>query len=385
MTLDRTNMADVATRMTRRIGTVLLCFAAACHGDSKTTATTTPVGKAGGSGTQSMHDAPDPTGGPVGGGGGGNTPGNPGGGGGGGGPVVGNDPGGPPLPVAPPEGPPIIAPNFDVDPTQAKSAVDQHLAVARAALSAPTPDADAALREARAALAIDATSLDAASMTAFAYYHKKLYDTGELILDDVFKRPAAKQNANIFYVYGLIYDHTNRPAQAEVAFSTAVQLNPNFPSALVNVGVHQLQNQQYAAAQTTFEKLTGQFNRNDAVTLTSLGSAYRGRSAEYPATASEHDQFIRQADAAYKRATQANASYGPAFYNLGLLYLDNAPFPGISDDLVRLQSAKDFFDKYKATAGFDLKLIGDRQKDVDKAIKKAQKKAQKKPAAAANP
>ncbi len=369
--------------MTRRIGTVLLCLAvAACHNNDKPTTPKSGGGSGSGtgSGDQSMHDTGDPTGGaPTGGGptGGGNT-----GGTGSGSAVVGNDPN---APVAPPEGPPIVAPNLDPDPTQAKSAVDQHLAVARAALSAPTPDADAALKEGRAALAIDATSLDAAAMVAFAYYHKKLYDTGELILDDVFKRPAAKQNANIFYVYGLIYDKTNRPAQAEVAFNTAVQLNPNFPSALVNVGVHQLTNQQYAAAQATFEKLTGQFNRADAITLTSLGSAYRGRAAEYPASAGEHDQFVKQADSAYKRAIQSNASYGPAYYNLGLLYLDNDPFPGISDALVRLQSAKDFFDKYKSSPGFDIKLVADRQKDVDKAIKKAQKKANKKPAAAAKP
>jgi tetratricopeptide (TPR) repeat protein len=391
MSLDPTGTTRVSTIMTRRIGTVLLCLAvAACHGDDKKGGTTPKSGSGSGSADQSMHDSNDP-GGPVGGGGGNtgtgngngsNTTAGNGGNGGGSGSAVGNDPN---APVAPPEGPPIVAPNLDPDPTQAKSAVDQHLAVARAALSAPTPDADAALKEAKAALAIDATNLDAAAMIAFAYYHKKLYDTGELILDDVFKRPVAKQNANIFYVYGLIYDKTSRPAQAEVAFNTAVQLNPNFPSALVNVGVHQLQNQQYAAAQATFEKLTGQFNRNDAITLTSLGSAYRGRAAEYPASAGEHDQFVRQADSAYKRATQANAGYGPAYYNLGLLYLDNDPFPGITDALVRLQSAKDFFDKYKTSPGFDLKLVADRQKDVDKAIKKAQKKANKKPAAASAP
>jgi len=38
-----------------------------------------------------------------------------------------------------------------------------------------------------------------------------------------------------------------------------------------------------------------------------------------------------------------------------LLYLDNDPFPGITDALVRLQTAKDLFDKYKATPGFDQK------------------------------
>ncbi|MBA3542715.1 MAG: hypothetical protein H0T79_24070, partial [Deltaproteobacteria bacterium] len=251
--------------------------------------------------------------------------------------------------------------------------------VAKQALAMQTPDAEGALREAKAALAIDASNVDAAAMVAFAYYHKKLYDTAELVLDEVFKRPVAKTNTNINYVYGLIYDKTNRPEQAALAYTKAVEINPSFASALVGVGVHQLKNQQYANAQATFEKLTQQLNRLDAVTLTSLGSAYRGRAAEYPSAAGEHAQFVRSADAAYKRAIQTNGQYGPAYYNLGLLYLDNDPFPGIADAIVRLTTAKGYFDNYKNAPGFDVKLHQDRIKDVDKAIKRAQKKAKKPP------
>jgi len=65
-------------------------------------------------------------------------------------------------------------------------------------------------------------------------------------------------------------------------------------------------------------------------------------------------------DTPNNRATQSNGTYGPAYYNRGLLYLDNDPFPGITDALVRLQTAKDLFDKYKATPGFDQKLVADR-------------------------
>src|SRR5262249_24424082 len=152
------------------------------------------------------------------------------------------------------------------DPAQARTAVEQHLGVARSALASATPDSEAALREARLALQIDAANIDAAAMVAFAYYHKKLYDTSELVLDDLFKRETAKQNANVYYVYGLVYDHTNRPDQAVMSFKKAVELNPNHASALVNLGVHQLQNSQYAEAQATFERLVNQFNRNDVIT-----------------------------------------------------------------------------------------------------------------------
>ncbi len=272
------------------------------------------------------------------------------------------------------EGPPVLPPNFDPDPAQAKVQVDQQLGVAKQALSQPTPDADGALRAARAALAIDASSVDAAAYVAFAYYHKHLYDTAELVLDDVFKREAAKSNAQVYYVYGLVYDVTARPEKAQLAYQKAIELNPNHASALVNLGVHQLKNTQYTEAQQTFERLTNQFQRTDAITMTSLGSAYRGRSADYRPGDGQRDQFVKSAEGAYKRAMQANPSYGPAYYNLGLLYLDTDPYPGIGDAVARLTTAKQYFDQYKNQPGVDIKLYDSRMKDVDKAIKRAQKK-----------
>ena len=71
--------------------------------------------------------------------------------------------------------PQVTMPNYDPDPAQARAQVDQHLQVARQALAGATPDPDTALREARLALDIDAASVDAAAMIAFAYYHKRLY------------------------------------------------------------------------------------------------------------------------------------------------------------------------------------------------------------------
>jgi tetratricopeptide (TPR) repeat protein len=281
--------------------------------------------------------------------------------------------------------PPVTMPNYDPDPAQAKTQVDQHLQVARAALSSPTPDAEGALREARLALQIDAASIDAAAMVAFAYYHKRLYDTAELVLDDLFKRETAKQNANVYYVYGLVYDHTNRPDQAVLSFKKAVELNPQHASALVNLGVHQLQNSQYAEALASFDRLVQQFGRNDAITLTSLGSSYRGHAADYPSATPDHDDNVRRAEAAYKRALQSNASYGPAYYNLGLLYLDNDPFPGLADNLLRLNTSKSYFDQYKNMQGVDMKLYDDRMKDVNRAIKRAEKMQKKSKGSGATP
>jgi tetratricopeptide (TPR) repeat protein len=359
--------------MTLRFGALLLsvAVAAACGGGDKKGKTTPTAGGTGSGDSQSMNDK-DPVGDGTGGTGGtGGTAGPDGTGG----VPGGGDPGGATTDGTPP---PVIAPNLDIAPGQAKAQVDQHIAAAKQALAQATPDPETALREARAALAIDAANVDAAAYVAFAYYHKKLYDTAELVLDDLFKRETAKQNANVYYVYGLVYDHTNRPERAVLAYRRAVEINPNHTSALVNVGVHQLKNSQYAEAQATFERLTQQFNRTDAVTLTSLGSAYRGRSADYPSGARERTQFVRSAEAAYKRALQANANYGPTYYNLGLLYLDTDPYPGITDPMQRLNAAKAFFEQYKNMPGVDIKLYDSRMKDVDKAIKRLQKQLKKK-------
>jgi len=366
-----------------RLGPILLaclaCVIAACGGGDKKEKTT-PDKAASGGDSQAMPDPGAPSQGPT-----GTSP--------AGTPVGGNPTGGTspmPSPAGPsiadePVSPPVTMPNYDPDPAQARTQVEQHLQVARAALSTPTPDAETALREARLALTIDAANVDAAAMVAFAYYHKKLYDTAELVLDDLFKRDTAKQNANVYYVYGLIYDHTNRPEQAVLSFKKTVELNPNHASALINLGVHQLQNSQYAEALSSFERLVNQFGRSDAVTLTSLGSAYRGHAADYPAGSPDRDANVRKAEAAYKRALQGNSSYGPAYYNLGLLYLDNDPFPGLSDTLLRLNTAKSYFDQYKNMPSLDMKLYDDRMKDVTKAIKRAEKMLKKGKGGSATP
>jgi tetratricopeptide (TPR) repeat protein len=360
--------------MVRSFGALLFCaLLVACGGKDKKGAAKPGAGSGAGSGQQSMQDTGDPGGGTPGGGAGGGSAGGGAGGAGAGGGDTGGGPGAAPEPQ-------VVFPNLDPDPSQAKSQVDQQLAVAKQALMQSPPDPDGALRAAKQALAIDASSVDAAAYVAFAYYHKKQDDTAELVLDELFKRPTAKQNANVYYVYGLVYDRTKRPEQAVLAYRKAVEINPGFASAHVNLGVHQLRNKQYAEAQVTFEKLTKEFNRNDAVTMTSLASAYRGRSGDYPIGSAERNQFILAAEAQYKRALSVNANYGPAYFNLALLYLDSDPFPsggGSLDTMMRLNAAKGFLDQYKNMPGVDIKLYDERMKDVTKLIKRAQKQQKK--------
>ena len=359
--------------------------AAGCGGGkkAKTTPTTDGKGANGGSDAKGMNDT-DPDGADVAGGGSGSgsgsgdvtlptgTGGDDGGGGGSG------DDG--TAEVKPP--PPIVPPNYDISPDQARSEVQRRLAGARAYLSARPPDADGAIREARAALAADGTSIDAIVTIAHANYYKRLYDTAEVILDDLYKhRSSSQSNPYLYYVYGLVYDQLGEDQKAFLAYRRATELDTGYAAALVNLGVHQLANKQYDDARSTYERLTGQLGRNDAPTWNGLGSAYRGKAADYDPGSSERDPWLLKAESAFKRAQSLDRNYGPAYYNLGLLYLDADPYPSDGgaplDTLIRLNKAKTYFEEYKNLPGVQIQLYDERAKDVTKLIKREEKKRKK--------
>jgi tetratricopeptide (TPR) repeat protein len=380
--VDREALPRVSTQV-RRVSSLALALTVAlglagCGGKNKGTTTTPKPGS--GSATEGHMADGDPVGdGTPGGGGGSGSGGTMGGGTMGGGTMGGGDTGsgggGDPIDSGP--RPPITPPNLDPSPEQARTAVQQHLNAGRLALGGKTPDPDLALREAQAALAVDATSVDAVVVMAHAYYQKHLYDTAEVLLDMLFKdREVARQNAGVYYIYGLIYDHANQNQKAFVAYQKAVELNPSYTSALVNLGIHQLSNKQYADAVGTFEKV-GQLGLSDAPTLVALGSAYRGRASDYDPGSQDRDGWLLKSETAYKRAADLDRNYGLAYYDLGLLYLDADPFPGGLDTLVRLNRAKTYFEQYKDLPGVDMKLHDERIKDVSKLIKREEKKRKK--------
>ncbi len=377
------------SRVMRPFAVIALALAVAgagCGGSKKGKTTPSAGDKTGGSDAKDMGDGdvPDVEGGGDGGSGGGSAGGGgsgdvalPGGGGGSEGDGAGSE-------AEEPKPPPITPPNFDISPQAAKAEVDRRLTTAKAMLAATPPDSDGAIREARQALAADGTNIDAIVVIAHANYHKKLYDTAEVILDDLFKhRSTSQSNPYLFYVYGLVYDQLGEPQKAFIAYKKAVELDPNYASALVNLGVHQLENKQYTDATATYEKLTTELARNDAPSWNGLGSAYRGRAADYEPTSPDKAAWLLKAEAAFKRAQTANRNYGQAYYNLGLLYLDADPYPSMAsggaplDTLVRLNSAKTYFDEYKNLPGVDITLYDERIKDVTKLIKREEKKRKK--------
>lgn len=284
----------------------------------------------------------------------------------------------------PPPPPKIKPPDLDLPAADQARRVEGQLVMARRALTATPSDPDRALEAARAALEIDATSIDAVALMAHAYHAKGFDDTAEVMLDMLYReRERARQHAGVFYVYGLIYDATDRADRAMSAYYQAVQLDPKHLGAMTNLGAHYLRKKMFAEATLVFEKLTGDLGAKSAVVWTNLGSSYRGRAAEFPVGSPNRDAFLREAETAFKRAMSSDRGYPNTYYNLGLLYLDADPFPGASgpmDTLQRLAQARTYFEEYGRSRGADRDLMNERIKDVDKLIKR-EKKRQKRDSA----
>lgn len=286
---------------------------------------------------------------------------------------------------AEPEPPKIEPPDLDVGAAGQAQAVRKHLDTARNALSGSSKDPNLALREARSALSADAANIDAVVLMAHAYYHKRLYDTAEVMLDMLFKaRKKAKNHAGVYYVYGLLYDATKRPEAAVLAYEKAVEYRSGYKSAMVNLGVHYIRNHKFAEAIGIYEQLTGSLGLQNATTWTNLGSAYRGRSGNYE-DRGKQVEYLHKAETAYKRALSYDKNYANVYYNLGLLYLDADPYPlsdgKAMDTLKRLERSKTYFEEYRGMSGANQDLVNNRTKQVSKLIKretKRRKRAEKK-------
>jgi len=100
-----------------------------------------------------------------------------------------------------------------------------------------------------------------------------------------------------------------------------------------------------------------------------LGSAYRASRA------------WAKADAAYRQALKLRASYPEAYFNLGVLYLDADPYPGLATT-ARLQKAIDSFSRYRelsiAAGTGDGERLGDDVASARKGKGKGKSKKKKK-------
>lgn len=265
-----------------------------------------------------------------------------------------------------------------MSPAVRAGVVKQHLEAGTKAITAG--DADAVIREARAVLEADETSVEAMITLAHGFYLKGYDDKTEAILQLAKKNPAGEQSPLVWMLLGLVADRGGtREDEALAAYEKALLLKPDYAAAMTNAGAIYLKRKRYADAVTTFENVV-RLDPKSVKAHTHLGAAYRGRSGDVVGEAAQRDDFLRKAEKELHAAVKQDPGYAPAQYNMGLLYLDADPFPGL-ETIPRLQAAMKYMSDFKQAMGPNLKAgdpvdeyMAGAEKSIDRETKRLDKK-----------
>jgi tetratricopeptide (TPR) repeat protein len=161
-------------------------------------------------------------------------------------------------------------------------------------------------------LGVDSENVKAYTLYGLVYMegyqrNKNRLDLAKLLLDEAKKRNekyAPLQNA-----FGLYYMRRNALSEALQHFQSAVEIDPKFVEARMNVGLTTLGFRKYDTAKEQFAKVLDMAPKNyDA--MIGLGIAQRGLGD------------FDGAEAQYKKAKDVDGKRGEAFYNLAVLYKD---------------------------------------------------------------
>ncbi len=162
------------------------------------------------------------------------------------------------------------------------------------------------------ALAVDASNVKAYTLYGLLYMegrekNKNRLDLAKLLLDEGEKRNpnyAPLKNAR-----GIYFLYRNNLSEALKQFLAAVELDPKFIEARLNVGFTTLGFRKYDTAKDQFSKVLDLDGKNYGARI-GLGIALRGLGD------------MNGAEAEYKKAKDLDGKRGEAFFNLGVLYKD---------------------------------------------------------------
>lgn len=192
------------------------------------------------------------------------------------------------------------------------------------------------------ALGVDSESVYAYTMYGLIYMegwkkNKNRLDLAKLLLDEGKKRN--DKFAPLHNAYGLYYLNRNALSEALQNFQTAVDLDPKFVEARMNVGLITLGFRKYDVAKESFTKVLEQQPKNyDA--MIGLGAAQRGL------------KDLDGAEASYKKAKDLDSRRGEAYYNLGVLYKDfRATKQEAQASIGTYKQAKSFFQDFLSKGG----------------------------------
>jgi tetratricopeptide (TPR) repeat protein len=164
--------------------------------------------------------------------------------------------------------------------------------------------------------------------------NKNRLDLAKFSLDEAKKRNekyAPLQNA-----YGLLYMHRNAQSEALQHFLAAVEADPKFVEARLNVGLTTVNFRKYDTAKEQFAKVLELTNNKNYDAFIGLGLALRGAND------------FAGAEGEYNNALKLDGTRGEAYYNLGVLFKDfKANKAGdLKESQSTVRKAKDYFNQF---------------------------------------
>jgi tetratricopeptide (TPR) repeat protein len=187
-------------------------------------------------------------------------------------------------------------------------------------------------------LGVDSDNVAAYTVYGLVYMegwqaNKNRLDLAKLLLDEAKKRNEKYpplQNA-----YGLYYMHRASLNQALQAFTAAVEADPKFIEARVNVGLVTLGFRKYDMAKEMLSKVV-ELSPKHYDAYIGLGIALRGL------------KDLDGAEAQYKKAKDIDPKRGDAYYNLAVLYKDfrASKNSDLTASIATYKQAKEFFQQF---------------------------------------
>jgi tetratricopeptide (TPR) repeat protein len=168
--------------------------------------------------------------------------------------------------------------------------------------------------------------------------NKNRLDLAKLLLDEAKKRNT--RYAPLHNAYGLYYMHRASLNQALQSFTAAVEADPRFVEARINVGLVTLGFRKYDVAKEMFGKAIELDPKNYDAYI-GLGVALRGL------------KDLDGAEAQYKKARELDGKRGDAYYNLGVLYKDfrASKSSDLAASVATYKQAKDQFQQFLTVPG----------------------------------
>lgn len=223
---------------------------------------------------------------------------------------------------------------------------------------------DEALGHLQRVLAVDNDNIVAYTIMALLYMegwekNKSRLDVAKLLLEEGKKR---KDNyAPLYNAWGLLYLHRQDVSRALEQFRRAVELDPSFTEARMNVAQLVLSFRKYDEAEQQFRAVLDQKGISKEVrydATVGLGVALRGQ------------KKIDEAAAMYEAAMKLMPERGDAYYNMGVLWKDyKTNEPDAKSNKAAYIRAKGFFQQYLSKA--DAK--GDKRKEAQDNIEDCDK------------